>query len=103
MAIIKALNKVENASLQNAILLTELIDNNKYNFTKLYINPNRECTIYFKGILPLKAIQAFFFILRDDITLSQRIEDKSIEAFKDYKYNHDDNTTAIYIRDGWKY
>ena len=103
MAIIRTLNKVENASLHDAILLTELTDNNKYNFIKLYVDPNRECAIYFKGILPLKAIQAFFYNLRDDITSSSRIEDENIKAFKDYEYNYDDNTTAIYTRDGWKY
>ena len=103
MAIIRELNKVENASLHDAILLTELINDNKYNFIKVYIDPNRECAVYFKGLLSYKDIQAFFFNLRDDITSSSRIEDESIEAFKDYEYNYDDNTTAIYTRDGWKY
>lgn len=103
MAIIRDLYKVENSKLHDAILLTELINDNKYNFIKLYIDPNRECAIYFKGILPLKDIQAFFFNLRNDVTSSSRIEDESIEAFKDYEYNYDDNTTAIYTRDGWKY
>ena len=103
MAIIRELNKVENASLHDAILLTELINNNKYNFIKLYIDPNSECAIYFKGLLSHRDIQAFFFNLRDDITSSSRIEDESIEAFKDYEYNYDNNTTAIYTRDGWKY
>lgn len=32
-----------------------------------------------------------------------RIEDEEITVFKDYKYNYDNNTTAIYTRDGWKY
>lgn len=103
MAIIRELNKVENASLHDAILLTELINDNKYNFIKLYIDPNRECAVYFEGILPLKVIQSFFFNLRDDVTSSSRIEDEEITAFKDYEYNYDDNTTAIYTRDGWKY
>ena len=103
MAIIRELRKIENNKLHDAIILTELINDNKYNFIKLYIDPNRECAIYFKGILLLKDIQAFFFNLRDDITSSSRIEDESIEAFKDYEYNYDDNTTAIYTRDGWKY
>ena len=103
MAIIRTLNKVENASLHDAILLTTLVDNGKYNFTKVYIDPSNECAVYFKGILPLKDIQSFFFNLRDDITSSSRIEDEEITAFKDYEYNYDDNTTAIYTRDGWKY
>ena len=103
MAIIRTLNKVENASLHDAILLTTLVDNGKYNFTKVYIDPSNECAVYFKGILPLKVIQSFFFNLRDDITSSSRIEDEEITAFKDYEYNYDDNTTAIYTRDGWKY
>ena len=103
MAIIKDLYKVENNKLYDAILLTELINDNKYNFIKLYIDPNSECTIYFKGLLSYKDIQAFFFNLRDDITSSSRIKDESIEAFKDYEYNYDNNTTAIYTRDGWKY
>ena len=103
MAIIRDLYKVENSKLHDAILLTELINDNKYNFIKLYIDPNDECAVYFKGLLSYKDIQAFFFNLRDDITSSSRIEDESIEAFKDYEYNYDDNTTAIYTRDGWKY
>ena len=103
MAIIRELNKVENNELYDAILLTTLVDNGKYTFTKVYVDPSNECAIYFKGILPLKNIQAFFFNLKDDITSSSRIEDESIEAFKDYEYNYDDNTTAIYTRDGWKY
>lgn len=103
MAIIRDLYKVENSKLYDAILLTELINDNKYNFIKLYIDPNRECAIYFKGILPLKDIQAFFFNLRDDVTSLSKIEDEEITAFKDYEYNYDDNTTAIYTRDGWKY
>ena len=103
MAIIRELNKVENALLHDAILLTELINDNKYNFIKLYIDPNNECAIYFKGLLSHRDIQTFFFNLRDDITSSSRIEDENIEAFKDYEYNYDNNTTAIYTRDGWKY
>ena len=103
MAIIRDLYKVENSKLYDAILLTELINDNKYNFIKLYIDPNSECAVYFKGLLSYKDIQAFFFNLRDDVTSSSRIEDESIEAFKDYEYNYDNNTTAIYTRDGWKY
>ena len=103
MAIIRELNKVENALLHDAILLTTLVDNNKYKFNKLYVDPNNECAIYFKGLLSHRDIQALLFNLKDDITSSSRIEDESIEAFKDYEYNYDDNTTAIYTRDGWKY
>ena len=103
MAIIKDLYKVENTSLHDAILLTELINDNKYNFIKLYIDPNNECAIYFKGLLSHRDIQAFFFNLRNDITSSSRIEDESIETFKDYEYNYDNHNTAIYTRDGWKY
>lgn len=43
MAIIRELNKVENTSLHNAILLTTLVDNNKYKFDKLYVDSNKEC------------------------------------------------------------
>ena len=103
MAIIRELNKVENSKLHDAILLTELINDNKYNFIRLYIYPNRECAVYFKGLLSYKDVQAFFFNLRDDITSSSRIEDENIETFKDYEYNYDDNITAIYTKDGWKY
>ena len=103
MAIIRELNKIENASLHNAIILTTLVDNNKYKFDRLYVDPNRECTIYFEGLLPLKVVQAFFFNLRDNITSSSRIEDEVIETFKDYEYNYDNNITAIYTKDGWKY
>ena len=103
MAIIRDLYKVENNKLHDAILHTELINDNKYNFIKLYVDPNDECAVYFKGLLSYKDIQAFFFNLRDDITSESKIEDESIEAFKDYEYNYDDNTTAIYTRNGWKY
>ena len=103
MGIIRSLDKVENALLHDAILLTTLVDNNKYKFDRLYVDPNRECAVYFKGLLSYKDVQAFFFNLRDDITSLSRIEDESIETFKDYEYNYDDNITAIYTRDGWKY
>ena len=103
MAIIRELNKVENASLHDAILLTTLVDNNKYKFDKLYVDPNRECAVYFKGLLSHRDIQAFFFNLRENITSSSILEDESIEAFKDYEYDYDNTTTAIYTRDGWKY
>ena len=103
MRIIRSLDKVENNKLHDAILLATLIDNNKYKFDHLYVDPNRECTVYFKGLLSYKDVQAFFFNLRDDITSSSRIEDENIETFKDYEYNYDDNITVIYTRDGWKY
>ena len=102
MAIIRELNKVENASLHDAILLTTLVDNNKYKFDKLYIDPNNECAIYFKGLLSYKDMQAFFFNLKEDITSSSRDEDEIVMAFKDYEYG-EDYTTVIYTRDGWKY
>ena len=102
MAIIRELNKIENALLHDAILLTTLADNNKYKFDKLYVDPNRECAVYFKGLLSYKDMQAFFFNLRNDITSSSRIEDEIVMAFKDYEYG-EDNTTVIYTRDGWKY
>ena len=102
MAIIRELNKVENNKLHDAILLTTLIDNNKYKFDKLYVDSNRECAVYFKGLLSYKDMQAFFFNLREDITSSSRIEDEIVMAFKDYEYG-EDYTTVIYTRDGWKY
>ena len=102
MAIIRELNKVENALLHDAILLTTLVDNNKYKFDKLYVDPNKECAVYFKGLLSYKDMQAFFFSLREDLTSSSRIEDEIVMAFIDYEYR-EDNTTVIYTRDGWKY
>ena len=102
MAIIRELNKVENASLHDAILLTTLVDNNKYKFIKVYIDPNSECAVYFKGLLSYKDMQDFFFNLREDITSSSRVEDEIVMAFKDYEYG-EDYTTVIYTRDGWKY
>lgn len=48
-------------------------------------------------------IQAFFFNLRDDITSSSKIEDEKIKALREFEYDYDNNTTAIYTRDGWKY
>ena len=83
-------------------LLSSLFVNNKYKFDKLYVDPNRECAVYFKGLLSYKDMQAFFFNLREDITSSSRIEDEIVMAFKDYEYG-EDNTTVIYTRDGWKY
>ena len=35
MAIIRELNKIKNTSLHDAILLTTLVDNNKYKFIKV--------------------------------------------------------------------
>ena len=102
MAIIKKLNKIENSKLHDAILLTTLVDNNKYKFIKVYIDPNKKCIVYFKGLLSYKDMQAFFFNLREDITSSSRIEDEIVMAFIDYEYG-EDNTTTIYTRDGWKY
>ena len=102
MAIIRELNKVENNKLHDAILLTTLVDNNKYKFDKLYVDPNRECAVYFKGLLSYKDMQAFFFNLREDITASSRVEDEIAMAFKDYEYG-EDYTTVIYTRDDWKY
>lgn len=102
MAIIRDLNKVKNSKLHDAILLTTLVDNNKYKFDKCYIDPSNECAVYFKGHLSHRDIQSFFFNLRDDITSSSKIEDEVIETFKDYEYK-DDDITAIYTRDGWKY
>ena len=102
MAIIRELNKVKNASLHDAILLTTLVDNNKYKFDKLYVDPNNECAVYFKGLLSYKDMQYFFFNLRNNITSSSRVEDEIVMAFKDYEYG-EDYTTVIYTRDGWKY
>ena len=103
MAIISELNKVENAQLHDAILLSTIIDNNKYKFAKLYVDPNRECAVYFKGRLSYRDIQSFFFNLRDDITSSSKIEDEKIKVLREFEYDYDNNTTAIYTRDGWKY
>ena len=93
MAIIIDLYKVENNKLHNAILLTELINDNKYNFIKLYVDSNDECAVYFKGHLSYRDIQAFFFNPRES-----KIKDEKIKALREFKY--DNNTTAIYIRDG---
>ena len=56
-----------------------------------------------KDFCPIEIFKSFFFNLRDNITSSSRIEDESIEAFKDYEYDYDNTTTAIYTRDDWKY
>lgn len=103
MPIIRDLNKVENSKLHDAILLTTLVDNNKYTFNEVYVDPKKECAVYFKGHLSHRDIQSFFFNLREDLTPNSKIEDEIIEAFKDYEYDYDNNTTAIYTRDGWKY
>lgn len=103
MAIIRRLKEVKNNKLHDAILLTTLVDNNKYKFIKVYVDPNKECAIYFKGHLSYRDIQSFFFNLRDDITSSSKIEDEKIKALREFEYDYDNNTTAIYTRDGWKY
>nr|DAI05737.1 MAG TPA: hypothetical protein [Crassvirales sp.] len=103
MAIIRRLKEVKNSKLHDAILLTTLVDNNKYTFIKVYVDSNKECAIYFKGLLSYRDIQAFFFNLRDDITSSSKIEDEKIKALREFEYDYDNNTTAIYTRDGWKY
>ena len=51
MAIIRRLKEVKNSKLHDAILLTTLVDNNKYKFIKVYVTPDKECAIYFKGRL----------------------------------------------------
>ena len=102
MAIIRELNKIKNSKLHNAILLTIITDNDKYKFNKLYINPNKKCAIYFKGLLSYRDMQSFFFNLRDDITSESKIEDEIVMAFIDYEYK-ENNTTTIYTRKGWKY
>ena len=103
MAIIRRLREVKNSKLHDAILLTTLVDNNKYKFIKVYVDPNKECAIYFKGRLSYRDIQSFFFNLKDDITSSSKIEDEKIKALREFEYDYDNNTTAIYTRDGWKY
>lgn len=103
MAIIRRLKEIKNSKLHDAILLTTLVDNNKYTFIKVYVDPNKECAIYFKGLLSYKDIQSFFFNLRDGITSSSKIEDEKIKALREFEYDYDNNTTAIYTRDGWKY
>ena len=103
MAIIRRLKEVKNSKLHDAILLTTLVDNNKYKFIIVYVTPNKECAIYFKGHLSYRDIQSFFFNLKDDITSSSKIEDEEIKALREFEYDYDNNTTAIYTRDGWKY
>ena len=103
MAIIRRLKEVKNNKLHDAILLTTLVDNNKYKFIKIYVDPDKECAIYFKGRLSYRDIQSFFFNLRDDITSSSKIEDEKIKALREFEYDYDNNITALYTRDGWKY
>ena len=67
MAIIRELHKIENNKLHDAILLTELINDNKYNFIKLYVDPNDECAVYFKGLLSYKDIQPFILKMAGNI------------------------------------
>lgn len=102
MPIIRELESITNNKLHDAILLTTLVDNNKYSFIKLYIDPYNECAVYFKGHLSHRDIQSFFFNLRENLTSNSKVEDEAILAYQDYEYN-DDGTTAIYTRDGWKY
>ena len=66
MTIIRELNKVENTSLYDIILLTTLIDNDKYNFTKVYIKIKDKL----EQILKLMKAKTFKIIVCSNLILS---------------------------------
>lgn len=102
MARITELNHISNDMLHDAAYLTSL----NYPFVSLYIDPNGECALTFKGELPEKEIQAFFFNMNPNINCDSKIEDEKIEYNLDYTYRDCGKQgffTEIYTRDGWKY
>ena len=57
---------------------------------KVYIDPDKECAVEFKGHMSEEDIKLFFFNMNPNIT-----------GGIDYTYR--ENSTEIYTRDGWKY
>lgn len=97
--IIRELNNINNASLHDAILLLTLTHPNS--FINIYVDPNKECCISFKGELSEKDIQSFFFNLNTNLTCDNKIEDERIEYDVDYTYYN--NKTEIFTKEGWEY
>ena len=98
---ITELKHIGNDTLYDAVYLTSL----HFPFVSLYIDPNGECALTFKGELPEKEIQSFFFNMNPNINSDSKIEDERIEYNLDYTYRNFGQGffTEIYTRDGWRY
>lgn len=100
--ILHKLEEIKNASLHDAILITTLTDNgDKYSLVDVYIDPNKECAIEFKGHMSEKDIKLFFFNMNPNITSESSPKNERAEYNLDYSYRND--VTEIYTREGWKY
>lgn len=97
--LIRKLEEVENNTLHDAIFLTTL--SNKYSFKEVYVDPNDECCVEFKGRLTEEDIKLFFFNMNPNVTSNSSPKDEKIEYEADYSYQ--DDVTRIYTKDGWKY
>jgi hypothetical protein len=98
MIIIKDIEKIENPILHDAVLILEYAGNT---FNRLYIDPNGECTITFKGKLSEDDIKLFFCNMNSEVSEYTSIDDEEIEYYTDYCYLR--NRTEIYTKDGFKY
>lgn len=100
--ILRKLDKIKNPILHGAILITTLTDKGtKYSLVKVYIDPNKECAIEFKGHMNEEDIKLFFFNMNPNVTSESSPKNERTEYNLNYCYNGD--TTEIYTRDGWKY
>ena len=96
--IIRKLQEIANNSLYDAILLAE---SRSFPFKSIYIDPNGECAITFKGHIPERIIQEFFFDINPNINCDSTIDNEEVIYNVDFTYYN--STTEIYTREGWKY
>lgn len=98
MIIVNDIEKVENPILHDAILILEYAGNT---FNSLYIDPNGECAVNFKGQISEDDIKLFFCNMNSNISEDTSIDDEKIEYGTDFYYfpKH----TEIYTRDNFKY
>jgi len=68
---------------------------------KVYIDPDKECAVEFKGHMSEEDIKLFFFNMNPNITSKSSSKDEKVTGGIDYTYR--ENSTEIYTRDGWKY
>lgn len=96
--LIHNISQVENKSLHDAILIARL---QGFSLESVYIDPNQECAIRFKGQMPESVIQEFFFNINPNVNCDSRIEDEELEYNVDFTYYP--SFTEIYTREGWKF
>lgn len=73
--LIHNISQVENKPLHDAILIAKL---QGFSLESVYIDPNQECAIRFKGQMPENIIQEFFFNINPNINCDSRIEDEEL-------------------------